>query len=283
MAPKSPISLRRYRKGRGLVASIIIVTVGEKTIKEEKGEVNVRHGAWHDILNIEAAFKDVDMDHIYEMDPSAEKINIFIEKVNEQLNSNVYEWLVLCVSSHGNMNVIYGSDGRPVYTNEQIIQKFGNLQCPSLNQRPKVFVFNACRGSDENTKGIIKKTQVNRLKAAAKDSSIKRQFKVLSLPVEIELEKKFKLADQYVIYSTPPGMYSERKQDTGSPLFITLKKCMETWASGGGKKHFKDIVGDIMYEMLNDYEIQIQTDDMMTPQFYLPLREESGKTLGYII
>jgi len=48
----------------------------------------------------------------------------------------------------GVVNCLYGSDGRVVYNDEDILDKFTEQSCPALKGRPKLFFFQACRGKN---------------------------------------------------------------------------------------------------------------------------------------
>lgn len=55
--------------------------------------------------------------------------------------------MVLAVLSHGTAdNVICGVDGREIDVFEEIIPIFSPIKCSSLRGKPKMYIFNACRG-----------------------------------------------------------------------------------------------------------------------------------------
>ena len=54
----------------------------------------------------------------------------------------------ICLLSHGNQDYIQGIDGEGIHIQE-IIRIFGSKACPAMNQKPKLFFTNACRGLNE--------------------------------------------------------------------------------------------------------------------------------------
>ncbi|MGH0115118.1 UNVERIFIED_CONTAM: hypothetical protein FKN15_070638 [Acipenser sinensis] len=59
---------------------------------------------------------------------------------------------VVAVLSHGVEGAVYGVDGKLVQLDE-IFQYFDNSSCPNLQNKPKVFFIQACRG-DETDSGV---------------------------------------------------------------------------------------------------------------------------------
>ncbi|XP_046564664.1 caspase-3-like [Haliotis rubra] len=61
------------------------------------------------------------------------------------LDHSQYSCFVCAVMSHGSSTAIKAADGLDV-TVDQITKQFTAKQCPSLRGKPKVFLFQACRG-----------------------------------------------------------------------------------------------------------------------------------------
>ena len=55
------------------------------------------------------------------------------------------------VMGHGKDNVIYGADGEMVNIKQDILDKFSNTNCRSMTGKPKLFVFQSCRGDKKDT------------------------------------------------------------------------------------------------------------------------------------
>lgn len=55
--------------------------------------------------------------------------------------------MVLAVLSHGTADsVICGTDGRGIHVLNEICPIFSAKECPYLSCKPKMYIFNACRG-----------------------------------------------------------------------------------------------------------------------------------------
>jgi len=52
--------------------------------------------------------------------------------------------LIVCIATHGNYKSIKTSDGQLVNV-QDLINKFPNFNCRSINNKPKIFLINACR------------------------------------------------------------------------------------------------------------------------------------------
>ena len=52
---------------------------------------------------------------------------------------------VLCILSHGESGVVFGTDCKPVEI-EQLVTCFDGQQCEQLVGRPKLFLIQACQG-----------------------------------------------------------------------------------------------------------------------------------------
>ena len=58
------------------------------------------------------------------------------------------------ISSHGQKNVVFGTDGVPVSI-ANIIELFKPDKCKYLIGKPKVFLINACQGHNEEQGNLI--------------------------------------------------------------------------------------------------------------------------------
>ena len=103
---------------------------------------------------------------------------------------------VCCILSHGYLDGVYGTDGKPVKIND-IASSFKGISCPALVNKPKLFFIQACRGEDED-KGVAVQADAR----GDKGDALRR-----SLPSE---------ADFLFGYATPPGNVSWRSPQYGS-------------------------------------------------------------------
>ena len=77
---------------------------------------------------------------------TAEDMFAALKHFSRQSRHKDYPSTVVAVLSHGMNECIYGADGRSIPLN-QIISLFDNTACPALQNKPKLFLFQCCRGS----------------------------------------------------------------------------------------------------------------------------------------
>ncbi|XP_067051379.1 caspase-9-like isoform X2 [Acropora muricata] len=138
-----------------------------------------------------------------------------------------YDAFVCIIMSHGTSgDKIMGVDGRTIGI-EDLMSEFNAVRCPSLANKPKLFLVQACRGSEEgefpgpNDQQIADNT--------FSDSTLSRS----RLPKE---------SDFLLAYSSVPGYVSFRMPDSGSFFIQTLVDVFE-------KKHHKDHLEDMLIEV----------------------------------
>ncbi len=56
-----------------------------------------------------------------------------------------FDGLVMCILSHGEKGVIFSSDSIPIPV-DTIKAYFDGTHCPSLVEKPKLFILQACQG-----------------------------------------------------------------------------------------------------------------------------------------
>lgn len=122
---------------------------------------------------------------------------------------------VLAVLSHGGEHgKIYGTDDEPVLVKD-IASHFTGDQCPTLKDKPKIFIFGACRGPYDDPGVVVEETdsgkRVDKEACEAVDGGY-------TIPIE---------ADMLFIYPTPPG-YQSYRWETGTwfiqKFVSTMKK-----------------------------------------------------------
>jgi hypothetical protein len=75
-------------------------------------------------------------------------------------NYSDYGCLFLCMSSHGGQNTIVSSDGFEMDINKDIIKPFYKVE--SLKDKPKIFLFDCCRGDIKVKKGEASNIEMNK-------------------------------------------------------------------------------------------------------------------------
>jgi len=111
-----------------------------------------RIGTDRDRDELDATFTMFGAEVVVHNNLTHKQIDLETTKDAVKANNSKYYWLVVCILSHGRRqngeDEILGCNGVPVIR-KQIIQKFTDSdKCPALHQRPKLFFFQACRGTD---------------------------------------------------------------------------------------------------------------------------------------
>lgn len=138
-----------------------------------------------------------------------------------------YDAFVCIIMSHGTSgDKIMGVDGRTIAI-EDLMSEFNAVRCPSLTNKPKIFLVQACRGSEEGEFPGPNDQQI--ADNIFSDSTLSRS----RLPKE---------SDFLLAYSSVPGYVSFRMPDSGSFFIQTLVDVFE-------KKHHKDHLEDMLIEV----------------------------------
>lgn len=72
-----------------------------------------------------------------------------IKNINKLLKNDFFRSIdafVFIIMSHGCEKRIYGVDGQILCIQEDILNKFSEEEISSLADKPKIFIFQACRG-----------------------------------------------------------------------------------------------------------------------------------------
>lgn len=153
-----------------------------------------------DTLNWERphVFKDKSVDEIKEI------MSLYSTKMGyKDVNS-----FFLVILSHGNEDGIYGTDCRTIKT-ETILNYFSAERCPGLAFKPKIFIFQACRG-DLKDCGV----------------SIKTDSKGQNIPNLIRIPN---MSDFLVAYPCVPGYTALRHEGKGSIYIQCLVRIFENY------------------------------------------------------
>uniref|UniRef100_A0A224YTZ3 Caspase n=1 Tax=Rhipicephalus zambeziensis TaxID=60191 RepID=A0A224YTZ3_9ACAR len=113
-----------------------------------------RKGTDLDANNLQSCFRGLGFETVTYNDLSCKDTKDKLEILGKQDYSND-DCFVCCFLTHGNSNILYGSDGKfPVDT---VMEPFHSDVCPSLLGKPKLFFIQACRGDriDSGTKAVL--------------------------------------------------------------------------------------------------------------------------------
>jgi serine/threonine protein kinase len=122
----------------------LIVIINEQEFAPEvQTKLANRKGSEHDVRNLENVFRNFGFDVRIKENLSAFDLDTYLSDLAKE-NFTQYASLVICVLSHGHQGAVYGTDGKSVALNT-IKFKFNIEDCPSMQDKPKIFVFQACQ------------------------------------------------------------------------------------------------------------------------------------------
>uniref|UniRef100_A0A8C3S380 Uncharacterized protein n=1 Tax=Chelydra serpentina TaxID=8475 RepID=A0A8C3S380_CHESE len=150
------------------------------------------------------------------IDPNGQ---VTLEKFRDQINQSKDEisCCLIALMSHGRSHgLIQGKDGDTVDLDD-IFALFNNIQCPKLQEKPKIFIIQACRGGEQDIKQCLEADCTYNLIA------------IRRLPTA---------SDYYIVYSTQKGYISLRNTEKGSRMIEAMD---EVFSEQGMKWHIGDL------------------------------------------
>lgn len=156
-------------------------------------DMDYRYGSDVDALELRRVFLDMGFSVITDHNLTGFKMRESLEKF-AQHNWAVVDSCVIIILSHGdcfdNRDVIYGTDSEPM-DKVDVYDIFDNHNCKPLQDKPKIFIFQACRGKKED-RGVTESTDA------------------------ASVYKRPSMSDMLIIHSALPHHKSYRQHDKGS-------------------------------------------------------------------
>ncbi|XP_032264852.1 caspase-8-like isoform X3 [Phoca vitulina] len=144
-----------------------------------------------------------------------EKIRSFRDGLNESKDD--VGCCLVTLMSHGEKGFIKMEDGEKVSL-EDIFEMFNNKNCPALQEKPKIFIIQACRGERRDT-GV----ETDDEPMESDDISERRRLPTFS--------------DYFIIYPTQADHVALRHPRTGSVMIEAMSKVFKQY---GNKWHIVD-------------------------------------------
>ncbi|KAF7241161.1 Caspase-2 [Varanus komodoensis] len=129
---------------RGLAFILSNVRFSNETDLEFRSGGNVDYAA------LDMLFKHLGYQVVVRHDQTAEEIQEELEKFSKLPAHRDVDSCIVSLLSHGIEGGVYGVDGRLVQLQE-IFRLFDNANCPNLQNKPKMFFVQACRGGISGT------------------------------------------------------------------------------------------------------------------------------------
>nr|XP_048311554.1 caspase-3 [Myodes glareolus]XP_048311555.1 caspase-3 [Myodes glareolus] len=182
----------------------VCIIINNKNFHKSTG-MTPRSGTDVDAANLRETFMSLKYEVRNKNDLTREEIVELMDKVSKEDHSKRSSF-VCVILSHGEEGIIFGTNG-PVDL-KKLTSYFRGDYCRSLTGKPKLFIIQACRGTELDC-GI------------ETDSATDDDMTCQKIPVE---------ADFLYAYSTAPGYYSWRNSKDGSWFIQSLCAMLKLYA-----------------------------------------------------
>ncbi|KAG9344931.1 hypothetical protein JZ751_009471 [Albula glossodonta] len=140
-------SYRMVSSPRGLALVISNVTFDPPAPTGLPNDLDRRVGGEVDEEVLRKVFTELDYTVTLYRNLSAQGMRACIEQFTRRPDHRVVDSCVVCLLSHGVEGAVYGSDGQLLEL-DWVFQSFDNAHCPQLQNKPKIFFVQACRGEE---------------------------------------------------------------------------------------------------------------------------------------
>ncbi len=124
----------------------------------------VTYGTFKEFHNLRKIFYQLHFEVLLRMNMKAKEITELLRKLAEEPEIKKPQAFIFMILTHGNNErKISGFDGQQIHIDD-IINQFNNKNCPVLRERPRIFIFNCCRGGEHVDLNHLILTCRNRIK-----------------------------------------------------------------------------------------------------------------------
>lgn len=201
---------------------------------EEKHETRV--GSEYDVQKQRDLFKQMGYKIIRDLDSASNEDTLDALKRfrDDEIHKKVDSLIVIFMSHGCGKEAFCTSDGKPLSC-EEVYSIFSNTNCPALSGKPKLFVFQFCRGDEEHISVYDGKKE-----SASIDDPLTR-----TTPKTTK-RKERKLSDVFICFSTLSGFVSYRHEDSGSPY---IDKVCRVFMDHAKDKDFDGLMKKVSREL----------------------------------
>lgn len=221
----SPATYPMKNRVRGRVLIINNIYFLGKTKNTGKSLSN-RDGSAQDEELITDLFKQLHFIIVTHRNKTADEMRQIVEEEKSNPDHVNADCFICVIMSHGCHEGIYGVDG-DVINLETLSSRFDPKNCPALNEKPKLFFVQACRGDDvevSTQSGVqVSEDGVQNKRDGDDVDSLKADFSKLQLdsemsknPIITGVPTVHSAADFLTAYATPPGFGAWRHKTKGS-------------------------------------------------------------------
>lgn len=185
---------------------------------QQQQQLSERRGADVDVHNITTLFRRLQFDVNYHNNLTAAEMMSLTREVANDPTLCDDDCFALCVMSHGQLRSVRTSDGNSVrcecvfgsdgvvMPTTTLLAPFSNEKCLSLKGKPKIVIFQACRGDS------VDRTQTD----GGDDTDSSLTAVTDAEPTSLQHEIQLSLMDFIIGYPTQTGFRSFRNTSTGS-------------------------------------------------------------------
>ncbi|XP_043827307.1 caspase-3 [Dromiciops gliroides] len=182
----------------------LCIIINNKNFHPNTG-MSFRSGTDVDAAHLRETFKSLNYEVRNKNDLTCKEIIDLLYNVSKEDHSQRSSFVCI-ILSHGEEGIIFGTDGSVEL--KRITSFFKGDKCRSLVGKPKLFIIQACRGTELDC-------------GVETDSSTDDDITCQKIPVE---------ADFLYAYSTAPGYYSWRNSKDGSWFIQSLCAMLKQYA-----------------------------------------------------
>lgn len=142
-------------------------------------------------------FKELHFEVVSYDDCPANKIHQVLEYY-QSIDHKNKDCFICCILSHGDLGIVYGTDGREASIYE-LTSYFTGSKCPSLAGKPKIFFIQACQGNNYQKAVPDKAGLEQQHDVLEEDSSSRRKY----IPDEADFLLGMATVKNYVSYREP--------------------------------------------------------------------------------
>lgn len=209
-----------------------------------------REGAEIDDINLKALFYQIGCDVEHYINKTKEEmlniINTFAQNTSEA------DICFVIIMSHGtnrnNHTYVYGKDMRMIRATD-IIDEFTNQRCKTFFGKPKVFLFQVCRGRDRDT-------------LVSKQTDGAQVFTFENIEKDTEKEYGRTYSDILIGNATVTGYTAHRDCDSGTWYIEAFCKVLQTHAFEYSLEDMLSIVDDLVKKRRSENGT-VQTPEMV--------------------
>ncbi|XP_077534110.1 caspase-2-like isoform X2 [Haemaphysalis longicornis] len=187
------------------------------------GIFKTRHGSDVDVHRMKRLFSDLLFECDVYRNLKAKDMEEVLEAAAKSQENHDADCLVVILMSHGDKDVIYGTDIEKLRLYDKVYPLFNNENCPALQGKPKLFFVQACRGDNTDSGTYVEVQWLE--EATVVEGAISADaisYKDPSSPTVTPKPRTASFSDMCIVYATIPGFVALKNEVTGSWLLSAV-------------------------------------------------------------